>query len=728
VTRVLHFWMGPVQGFIGSARRTRDLWAGSFLLSWLSGHAMKAVLDASGGALSIPWVYRTSVAGTSAAVVEPTLRAILNPRAAALRWGEPLAGTLPNQFRAVIPDKFDPELCREAALSAWQKLGAAVFETFVRPAVVATDKLDEGERAAIERLWKKQIPDAGDDPFWEFAWVVGDNPQWEDEVRWLDRRKSWRTHTPPAEDRGYDHCAMMPDFAELSGFVRSWPEEREKQDAFWDAVRRQIKRVMYQNVKDDPVWLRTLELREHERLCAIALVKRLFPLLPPGKLAEAIGWIPAAPDFPEAASDRNAALALRNWPSTAFMSAVHWIERAWGEAEGACRAYAETQLLELGIMDALSERPQHHKVKALSEFRDPDGGAAKFSYLDGTLFFPRALETNRYAPPNTPDGDRRKQAERLSEAFEALRKKTPEGERPLGPPSPFYALLFMDGDRLGKWVSASQDLAEAVSAGLGAFATAALKVVRETNGVPIYAGADDLAALYPIEDALPAAIRLRALYQTCLDTADVRDAAQGTGLDPSRHATISAGLVFADFQAPLSQVREEARRQLDGNAKARNGRDSLAVAIVKSGGRTAQWVSRWDADRIMADGSTALDPPPLRLWEMARAQGSKGQDRAPISSRFPYLVRERLGDLFHGDDSTVDAIDALALLRAEFEDARRGPPGRDEAKIADLMSRVLHLSRGHPGPPGTLRLSLDGMVIAQFLADACIWPPPADAP
>ena len=46
--KTLHFTLGPVQGFVSQARRTRDLWAGSFLLSYLSGHAMKAVLDAEG--------------------------------------------------------------------------------------------------------------------------------------------------------------------------------------------------------------------------------------------------------------------------------------------------------------------------------------------------------------------------------------------------------------------------------------------------------------------------------------------------------------------------------------------------------------------------------------------------------------------------------------------------------------------------------------------------------
>ncbi|MCB1813240.1 MAG: hypothetical protein KDK04_16180, partial [Candidatus Competibacteraceae bacterium] len=37
------FTLGPVQGFVAQARRTRDFWAGSFILSWLSGVAMRAV-------------------------------------------------------------------------------------------------------------------------------------------------------------------------------------------------------------------------------------------------------------------------------------------------------------------------------------------------------------------------------------------------------------------------------------------------------------------------------------------------------------------------------------------------------------------------------------------------------------------------------------------------------------------------------------------------------------
>jgi CRISPR-associated protein Cmr2 len=40
---LLSFSIGPVQDFIAAARTLRDLWTGSYLLSWLTSHAMNAV-------------------------------------------------------------------------------------------------------------------------------------------------------------------------------------------------------------------------------------------------------------------------------------------------------------------------------------------------------------------------------------------------------------------------------------------------------------------------------------------------------------------------------------------------------------------------------------------------------------------------------------------------------------------------------------------------------------
>lgn len=48
-TTLLRLQIGPVQDFIAQARSTRDLWSGSYLLSWLMAAGAKALVEAAGG-------------------------------------------------------------------------------------------------------------------------------------------------------------------------------------------------------------------------------------------------------------------------------------------------------------------------------------------------------------------------------------------------------------------------------------------------------------------------------------------------------------------------------------------------------------------------------------------------------------------------------------------------------------------------------------------------------
>ena len=52
-TQTFQFTLGPVQGFVAQARRTRDFWAGSFILSWLSSVAI-ASIQKQGGTVEFP--------------------------------------------------------------------------------------------------------------------------------------------------------------------------------------------------------------------------------------------------------------------------------------------------------------------------------------------------------------------------------------------------------------------------------------------------------------------------------------------------------------------------------------------------------------------------------------------------------------------------------------------------------------------------------------------------
>ncbi len=230
----LYFTIGPVQTFVAQSRRTRDLWASSYLLSHMADVAMAAV-EAAGGGIILP--SRKKQAGQQ--TPGPTTPVQHG------RW--------PNRFVAVASDsKSIAKAATSAMFDAWQKVADAVWTRFVQPAVNSGN----GTRA----IWDRQVGN-----FWEVSWVVAHAPAAGGPDP-LSLRKNWRT-TPATVEPG-DHCTMMGSWQELSGYIRS--RERKQQDSFWATLRNQLGQ---------------LDLGEDERLCAIALIKRTFPRI----AKEAIG-------------------------------------------------------------------------------------------------------------------------------------------------------------------------------------------------------------------------------------------------------------------------------------------------------------------------------------------------------------------------------------------------------------------------------------------------------
>jgi len=215
----LHFTLGPVQGFVAQARRTRDFWAGSFLLSWLTAHAIKAVQD-TGGTIVMPSVSNDKLLKKIKG--DPVTKA-------------PTIGSLPNNFIAQVPKGFDGNLAVNAVQDIWKDLADAVWEQ------------DQLADAGVGRdLWDLQIQG-----FWDMAWVIADS----DNAAVLAQRKNWRSYMPP-ESLG-DKCSMMGEWQELSGADKPNPKQ---QDKFWSKFKA----------------YKSLDLQKNERLCATAYVKRRF--------------------------------------------------------------------------------------------------------------------------------------------------------------------------------------------------------------------------------------------------------------------------------------------------------------------------------------------------------------------------------------------------------------------------------------------------------------------
>ena len=194
-----HFTIGPVQGFVAQARRTRDFWAGSFLLSWLSGVAMLAV-KAQGGNIEFP-----------------------APRESYLKWisgrgseEKPRQGAIPNRFKATVPDEFDPQKVATTVREAWKALAEHVWRADLQGVAEGTQTRD---------IWERQHEN-----FWEISWILTQS----DASDLLDRRKNWRSHLASPEPG--DKCMVMDGWQELSGADRP---NSDAQKNFWKQLREQ---------------------------------------------------------------------------------------------------------------------------------------------------------------------------------------------------------------------------------------------------------------------------------------------------------------------------------------------------------------------------------------------------------------------------------------------------------------------------------------------------------
>lgn len=224
----LVFQLGPVQDFIAQAKSTRDLWTGSYLLSWLIAHALKAVTDETGpDSIIFPslrgqpiydllhkdfyesikygkdslWdrMYKKDKDGKS--TINEGMQRLLTP-------------TLPNRFCAIVPETQAADIARKAEKSIKNELaeiGDSVLELLERDGTIKTD---------IDRQrWKKQL-----ELFPQITWQV---MPWSDNInaeKQLNILEDLALNIIPKEDRdsrNYKNDKLNPGFYWSAQFDRA---------------------------------------------------------------------------------------------------------------------------------------------------------------------------------------------------------------------------------------------------------------------------------------------------------------------------------------------------------------------------------------------------------------------------------------------------------------------------------------------------------------------------
>jgi len=169
----LIFQIGPVQEFIRQARTTRDLWSGSFLLSWLMAHALAYVALRWGPDMvlmpslrcqplfdflcsrDLPEVYRT---------LQPRPEDVMTP-------------TIPHRMVCLVPQAEAETIARQTAEKVRATLTSLSEGCWKKLVEANPHRMDSHELEQAERRWRSQI-----DQFLTIHWCVWPWGNWGDDM------------------------------------------------------------------------------------------------------------------------------------------------------------------------------------------------------------------------------------------------------------------------------------------------------------------------------------------------------------------------------------------------------------------------------------------------------------------------------------------------------------------------------------------------------------------
>lgn len=560
---LLSFSLGPVQSFVAAARTTRDLWSGSFILSWLVYRAMRPVIESCGAEAiefpdisshpytraperasistllspSIPNLFVAEVSAASAAALaracEDGCRAEVRSMSHAVRLA----------YRELV---VDAELeWNDAWDERWDDQVANFFE--IRTAVLPCESTSEAE---LERLLATETQEAPSDRRWKLErQLLAGLLQARRGVRHLPACRLTSAGPPAGK------CSLLGSFEQIG--------PASSANDFWAklAASRGYHGTRFSRA---------------DRLCAVSIVKRLAW---PAYIVEAVRGLSQR----KAAELNQAVMRVRD---TATVAAAGWL--------GA-----------VGIDPAETDNWTGHWL--------------------------------HWPTQQSPDEEEPAPPDRVWERIVAGRRsRYRDGE---GWPPAYYAVLVMDGDRIGDYLRGLDRAEErALSGRMADFATNTVPMlVREAGGQPVYSGGDDALALLPAHAAVACAQRLNRAFGEL-----------GAGL------TLSAGMAIVHFKQDL-RFAIEAARQAESEAK-RECRNILNLTICRRSGEHTSVLIPWT--------------------ECARFQELVGAFRDDLTDRWTYIFRQELPALAAlTNEHALRELTRLAQRTSDQETERIGRGG-----------------------------------------------------
>jgi CRISPR-associated protein Cmr2 len=530
---LLIWTLGPVQPFIKAARKSQDLWIGSFLLS--------SLMEAALGTVEPP-----------AEVIYPFEKRI-DP--------QNHIPDLPNTFVARCTRTDVPLIARrahEAIDSRWNSIQQRVWRnltTAVAEVQVAQSQWDEHTNPA--NIFEV---------YWVAAPIGTDYGATFQSLRaGLNDRKRLRAFRQLLQTG--EKSTITGEYAALH---QPAAPQREAVRDLWRRIASGLQRG-HKYIRADGT----------ERLSAIDVVKRLAASGPNHPLPVDFNRFPSTSTV---AAAPFLAAVLNYWSSTTSTSMgkaiIDWLSTLQNP-------------FGLGVADegAAAAMPYFERQAQQFASTDPRWRLLK---QDGDALFPATYQLKRLtrdfglpedlAMARAPEIEEQcRSAVSMLRALVTMVCETPSTS--IVPPIPYFTVLLLDGDSMGDIIGDINDI-EAhrdISQALSVFARQhARHIVEHTAPARlVYAGGDDVLALVPLEAALPLAEQLRVAFA---------DALRSVVKNRQPHASV--GICIAHHQDPLGRTLRTARAAEEA-AKERYGRNSIVVTLLRRSGEHTSVGAPW---------------------------------------------------------------------------------------------------------------------------------------
>ncbi len=589
----------PVQDFIGKARKLRDYWTGSVLLSYLAFAGITAVMGELGPdhilypslqnqALVEQWLEKKNA--SFAKFLEEDDENLKN-----LNKSSQSIASFPNKFVFICNHEDIKDVCEliEKRIDSEWKSTAGIVRNYLERFA------DNSRKTRFCEIWDNTV-----DKFWKYSWAA-------------------------------TNFATINNRTELLSLLQidKWQNEYEAMEKFNSCF--EDKNKVFSNYDATNLYGATHSLAQG-LLAAGKMKPTSFKNIQNGEKCPLCGEHEVLND-----SSVDVAAADYNKNITAFWNRIR--EKSnndceytqVGKNERLCAICALKRFLPLKYVFTDESHILH---KTLVE-----------SYEDGN--FPSTTEMARWEKDcNLSDDERKKQAQKYHKNEIEAEDANESGDST----DKYYAFLLMDGDKMGDLINgetteatwndvinikkkestvfASKDFAEKkrtinpalhsmISDSLNNFARYGVQpAVDSGHGKLIYAGGDDVCAILPLSTAFETADKIRKVYQ--LSYGEVTENGSVELKEPKPNMSkivmhlghsdnqdktkisISGAIIIAHHKQHLKDVVKDAKYMLEDVAKGKDksDRNSLAIRLMKrSGGDRDVWF-KWEEKNVFADG------------------------------------------------------------------------------------------------------------------------------